>query len=68
MYGFGVVVRRKVVVNFRDGQAVEGVLFKQAGPLLVVKNATMLEPGADPLPLDGDVVIERDKVLFIQAL
>ncbi|MEX1078890.1 MAG: hypothetical protein WED09_07265 [Homoserinimonas sp.] len=62
------VVRRKVVVNLRDGQAIEGVLFKQSGPLLVVKNATFLEEGVDPMPLDGDTVIERDQVLFIQAL
>jgi hypothetical protein len=37
-------------------------------PLLVLKNATLLEEGADPLPLDGETIIERSKVLFIQAL
>lgn len=62
------VLRRRVIVNLADGQAIEGVLYRQVGPLLVVKNATLLEPGAEPLPMDGDVVIERERVQFIQAL
>lgn len=62
------VVRRRVVVNLHGGQALEGVLFKQSGPLLVLKNASLLEPGADPLPIDGDAIVERGQVLFIQAL
>lgn len=62
-----VIYRRRVVVNLTDGSAIEGVFFKQDGPLLVIKNATYLEPGAQPAPLDGDTVIERARVLFIQA-
>lgn len=62
-----IVYRRRVVVNLTDGSAIEGVLYRQDGPLLVIKNATYLERGAQPAPLDGDTVIERDRVLFIQA-
>lgn len=59
--------RRKILANLTDGTAIDGVLYKQDGPLIVIKNATLLEPGADPVPLDGDVVIERDRIMFIQA-
>jgi small nuclear ribonucleoprotein (snRNP)-like protein len=59
--------RRTVIVNLFDGNAIQGVLYRQDGPLLVLKNAAYLERGAEPLPLDGDTIIERDKVLFIQA-
>lgn len=59
--------RRTVIVNLLDGNAIQGVLFRQDGPLLVLKNAAYLERGAEPMPLDGDTIIERDKVLFIQA-
>lgn len=62
------VLRRQVVVNLDDGSAVQGVLFAKSGPLLVVKNATVLEPKAEPVKVDGDVVIERSKVAYIQAL
>lgn len=62
-----VFYRRQVIVNLHNGNAIHGVLFKQDGPLLVLKNASYLEGRAEPLALDGDTVIERDQVLFIQA-
>lgn len=62
------VLCRQVVVNLTDGSALRGVLYRQDGPLLVLKNAELLERGAEPLPIDGDAVVERDRVLFIQAL
>lgn len=62
------VVRRRVVVNLKDGRAIEGVLFKQSGPLLVVVNAHLHVEGAEPLLLDGEAVVERAEVSFIQAL
>lgn len=62
-----IIYRRRVVVNLDNGTSIEGVLFKQDGPLLVIKNAFYLEPGTEPVPLDGDTVIERSRVLFIQA-
>lgn len=62
------VLHRRVVVNLDDDRAISGVLYRKAGPLLVLKNATFHEPGAEPLPMDGDTVIERSRVLYIQAL
>lgn len=61
------VERRQVVVNMVGGNAISGVLFKQDGPLLVLKNAAYHEGRNEPTPLDGDVVIERANVLWIQA-
>lgn len=62
-----IIERRRVVVNLSDGSAIDGILFKQDGPLLVLKNASYLERGAQPQSLDGDTIIERERVLFIQA-
>jgi hypothetical protein len=62
------VLRRRAVVNLVDGTAIEGLLYRKSGPLLVLKDAHHLEPGKDPLAIDGDTVIERRQVLFIQAL
>lgn len=61
------VVHRRVIVNLVSGKAFNGVLVRQDGPLLVLKDAELLEPGTGPVPLDGDVVIEREHVDFIQA-
>lgn len=68
MNAFRTVVHRRVVVNLLSGRAVEGVLVHQRGPLLHVKDARLHEPGAEPSPVDGEVVIERSQVDFIQAL
>lgn len=62
------LLRRRVVVNLRTGKAVEGVLVDRRGDLLVLKSARLLEPGAAPVVVDGDVVIERRNVDFVQAL
>lgn len=62
-----VLLLRRVVVNMVDGSSIDGVLYRDPGNLLVLKNATYHEPGAQPVHLDGDTVIERTQVLFVQA-
>lgn len=62
-----VLLLRRVMVNLVDGSSIEGVLFRDPGNLLVLKNAIYHEPGAEPVDLDGETVIERTQVLFVQA-
>lgn len=61
------IVRRRVVANLVDGTAIEGVLLRKSGPLLLLVDSYLHEEGAPPRPLDGQTIIERSKVLFIQA-
>ncbi|UVF61128.1 RNA binding protein [Arthrobacter phage Aoka] len=58
---------RRVVVNLKSGQAIDGSLVRRRGALLFLKNATLHEPGAEPVPLDGEIIIDRAEVDFIQA-
>jgi hypothetical protein len=58
---------RRVIVNLEDESAIEGVFWRQAGPLIVLKDAALLRTGEEPIPLDGEQIIERSRVLFIQA-
>jgi len=60
-------VYERVLVNFLEGTAVEGVLIRKSGPLIVLSDCTLYSPGAEPVQLDGDVYIERDQVLYMQA-
>ncbi|MGQ7313382.1 hypothetical protein ACUOFU_16875 [Microbacterium arabinogalactanolyticum] len=62
-----VLLLRRVIVNLVDGSSIEGVLYRDPGTLLVLRNAIYHEAGAEPVGLDGETVIERDKVLFVQA-
>lgn len=61
------VLSRRVVVNLVSGKAIEGVLVRQDGPLLFIKDATMHE-GEVAARIDGEAVVERSAVDFIQAL
>jgi hypothetical protein len=61
------MVRRRVVVNLVGDQAVTGVLWRRVGGFLVLRDARLIEAGADPVSMDGDVLIERDRVLFVQV-
>lgn len=61
------LARKKVVVNLHSNRAFVGILWARRGPLLILRNATMHEPGAPPSTVDGEVVIERSQVEFIQV-
>lgn len=60
-------VRRRVVVNLAD-KAFNGVLWAKRGPLLVLRDAKLLQAGAPEVPVDGEVIIERSRIEFIQVL
>lgn len=60
------VVRKRVVVNLPD-KAFAGVLWAKRGPLLVLRDAVLMQHGAADTPLDGEIVIERARVEFIQV-
>jgi len=62
-------VLRSVIVNFRDDHvpAIGGVLWASRGPFLTLKQA-MLDPANRKVPIDGDVVIERARLAFVQVV
>lgn len=60
-------VCERVLVNMEDGRAFDAVLYDQRGQLLILRNATLIEPGTEPVPVDGEVLIERARVSFIQV-
>lgn len=59
-----------VIVNRLDNpnEALRGVLFRSRGAWLVLKQAEQLTAGEKPVPLDGEVLIHRSQVAFIQKL
>lgn len=59
-------VKRSVVVNTKSGRAFRGVLWAKRGPLLVLKNATLIEAGMTT-QVDGEVLIQRIDIDFIQV-
>jgi hypothetical protein len=60
-------VRKRVIVNLAD-KAFSGILWAKRGPLLVLRDAELLEAGRPAQPVDGEIVVERSKVEFTQVL
>jgi hypothetical protein len=62
-------VRRTVIVNLkdRDDEAFRGVLWRVAGAWLVLKQTEILQPQQPPRSLDGEVLVHRSNVSFLQV-
>ena len=62
-----VAISRKVMVNLTDGSAIEGVLWDERRPLLVLRSA-VLHTAQQHAPLDGEVVVHHDRIAFVQVV
>jgi small nuclear ribonucleoprotein (snRNP)-like protein len=62
-----VALHRRVIVALSTGRSFRGILFEVRGPLLILKDAELID-GRDVIPVDGSVVIERERVEFVQVV
>jgi len=61
-------VRGRVIVNLKgQGHSLRGVLWNVADRYLILRQAELLAAG-DSKPIDGEVLVERDEVEFVQVL
>jgi len=67
-YSWRTLVAQRVVINLKSGRGLDGLLVRKAGDLLFLRNATALEPGSTPQAVDGEAVIQKRDVDFIQTL
>ena len=68
MAGWRVVVHRRVIVNLVTGAAIDGVLLRQTGPLLILADCKLRTDQGEWVPADGQIVVERSQIEFVQAL
>jgi hypothetical protein len=60
--------RRQAFVNLLDGTTVEGVLWRNRGAYLLLRESRLHGPEGAPVPVDGEVVIDRARVQFVQLV
>lgn len=60
------LVARRVIVNLKNGSAIDGYLIAAPGSLLRIREAALVGGSDQPMSIDGEVVIERDQVDFLQ--
>ena len=58
--------RSTVIVTLRTGMAFRGVLFDADASSVVLRKAHAMDGSNAPLPVDGEVLIDRSQVEFYQ--
>lgn len=61
-------VLRTVIVNTNTGRAFRGVLWRKRWRYLVLRNTELLKDNREAVPVDGEVIIERGNIDFIQVV
>lgn len=62
------VKARRIIVNLKSGQSLDGFLIRQSGQLLFLRETALLDAGDNPIAIDGEVIVERSEIDFIQCL
>lgn len=70
LFGPSYPERRTVIVNMLgdDTQAIRGVLWETTREHLVLKGAELLADKMTPTKLDGDLVVFKSRVAWLQVL
>lgn len=63
-------VLSEVIVNLKDdpSAAIRGVLWRARGPWFTLRNPVGLKVGQQPAKMDGEAVIHRDNIAFLQVV
>jgi len=67
MFGPRYPTKRTVIVNTKTQLAFRGVLWARRADYLVLRNAELIQPGGQT-DIDGEIVIERANVDFLQVM
>ncbi len=59
--------KRRVVVVLDDDRTIEGVLMRRTASQLILRDASLLA-GGDRIPIDGEVLLERRRIEWVQVL
>ena len=59
-------LRKQCIVTLKDEQAFSGVLFDVDNELLILRDATSVGEQGGLVAVDGEVLLPRAEVLFIQ--
>lgn len=60
--------RRQVIITTKTDRAFRGILWARRGPLLVLKAAELLTTSGPAVAVDGEVIIDRANVDYMQVI
>ena len=57
---------KRCMVNLKSGSAFSGYLVGAPRSVIILKGASFIEPGVQPVEVFGEVLIEKTNIEFIQ--
>jgi len=60
------VLRKRIIVHLQSGQTIEGSLTATMEDGLILRAASLLEPGGQRTPMAGETFVPRENVAFAQ--
>lgn len=58
---------REAIWNLDSGTTIRAVLVTEAGPKLILRAASVYEPGREWVAADGEIIIDADTVDYVQV-
>lgn len=62
------LVKRKVILNLKNDRSFRGILWERRFGVLVLRQAELLKPGGQAVKMDGELVVFKSDVDFIQVV
>jgi hypothetical protein len=62
------LIRRKVVINTKSERSFVGILWSRSFGIWKMKNVMLLKDSGEQVPVDGEVVVLREDIDFVQVL
>jgi small nuclear ribonucleoprotein (snRNP)-like protein len=62
------LMKKKVIINTKSNKAFRGILWRRWFGLIILKQVEMLWPGGEVKRMDGEVILFKSDVDFIQVL
>lgn len=59
-------LRKQVIVTLKDGAAFAGILFDVDPELVILRNTASISDHGERVPVDGEVILPRTEIAFIQ--
>jgi hypothetical protein len=68
LFGTRYPIARRVLAHTLEGRTFRGVFWQLRAEFIVLRDVNMMVPGEQPVPIDGEVLVYRPHVTFIQVL
>ena len=57
----------RIIVNLKSGQSIDGYLVRQEASLLFLRDAVLIGNSDEPVPVDGQIIVEQSEIEFTQS-